>query len=109
MALIVFLNCGSDVSSHAASCPGCGSAIRKDSYLAWSSFHIAAGAFAIAIAAPFLSSTGAVWLNMLSMVLLALITICMVWIIPAVVDGKRRQQRSTRSASSREFVPTRSR
>jgi hypothetical protein len=46
---------------------------------------------------------------MLSMVLLALVTICMVWIIPAIVDGKRRQHRSTRSATSREYVPTRSR
>jgi hypothetical protein len=107
MASITCLNCGSNVSSHAASCPDCGAALRAQSYLAWPSFHIATGAFAIAVAAPFLSSTGAIWLKMLSMALLALVTICMAWIIPAVVEGKRRQQRSTQSSKSQECVPTR--
>jgi hypothetical protein len=107
MALITCLNCGNNVSIHAASCPDCGSVLRAQSYLAWPSFHIATGAFAIAVAAPFLSSTGAAWLKVLSMVLLALVTICMAWIIPAVVEGKRRQQRSSKSSKSQEYVPTR--
>ena len=69
--------------------------------------YIIAALGAIAVAAPFLSSTGAIWLKMLSMALLALVTICMAWIIPAVVEGKRRQQRSTKSSKSQECVPTR--
>ena len=107
MASITCLNCGSNVSSHASSCPDCGAVLRAESYLAWPFFHIATGAFAIAVAAPFLSSSGATWLKMLSMALLALVTICMAWIIPAVVEGKRRQQRSTKSSKSQECVPTR--
>ena len=107
MALTLCLNCGSNVSSHASSCPDCGAVLRAESYLAWPFFHIATGAFAIAVAAPFLSSSGATWLKMLSMALLALVTICMAWIIPAVVEGKRRQQRSTKSSRSQECVPTR--
>jgi hypothetical protein len=107
MASTLCLNCGSNVSNHASSCPDCGVVLRVESYLAWPFFQIATGAFAIAVAAPFLSSTGAIWLKMLSMALLALVTICMAWIIPAVVEGKRRQQRSTKSSRSQECVPTR--
>jgi|GEM_PF-6260036 len=107
MALITCLECGCSVRNSAASCPGCGAVLRVHNGLPWPSFHIATAAFVIAIATPFLSSQEAVWLKLLSIALLALITVCMVWIIPAVVEGKRRQKRSTRSGRSQEYVPTR--
>lgn len=107
MSIIVCLACGTDVNQHAAICPGCGAHRGVDNTLARRSFQFAAGLGVLAVGASLLFGAEAPWIKPLSIFVLAIITSSMIWIIPAIVEGKRRQTRSTHSGKSREHVPRR--
>lgn len=107
MSLTVCLACGTDVQQRAATCPGCGTHRGVDNTLARRSFLLAAALGAVAVAAPFLLAADTPWIKPLSILVLALVTASMIWIIPAIVEGKQRQNRSSHSGTSREHVPTR--
>lgn len=107
MSMSVCLACGTDVRDTATTCPGCGTQRGVNNTLARRLFVVAAGFGVLAVIAPLVFAADAAWIRPLSILVLAFVAGSMIWIIPAIVDGQRRQARSASHSKSSEHVPTR--
>ena len=107
MSMTVCLACGTDVRDGAVTCPGCGMQRAVNNTLARRLFVVATGFGVLAVIAPLLLGTEAAWIRPLSILVLAIVAGSMIWIIPAIVDGQRRQAQSACCGKSSEYVPTR--